>query len=149
MKTIIYLIVLTALTTSCIRAKEKAKEVIKGSGEIIGKSVSEFGKGVTEGVEETFEIKITTSEDLKSSGIELGNIEFKNESIGTDNLLSVYMIFNQNFNKRIQVKVYDHNGLEMGRSSNTINANSGEAKFYDFKFDERTNIDTDSKIVMQ
>ena len=149
MKTIIYLITVLVLMTSCNRAKDKAKDVIKGSGEIVGKSVSEFGKGITEGVEETFELKIETSEELKSNGIELGKIEFNSDSIGTDNLLSVYLIFNQPFNKSIQVKVFDHNNLEMGRSSITINADSGEANYYDFQFDKRTNIDTDSKIIME
>lgn len=149
MKYLFYLITIISILSSCDRTKDKAKDIIKGSGEIVGKTISEFGKGVTEGVEETFEVKITETEELKNKGIELGKINFENDSVGTDNVLNVYMIFNKNFNDTIRIKVYDNNNLEMGRSRQSINAKAGDASFYNFHFDKRTNIDSDSKITME
>ena len=148
MKQIVITLIIAFMITSCNRTKDKAKEVIKGGGEIVGKTVGEFGKGVVEGVEETFQYKIAVSEELKNKGIALGKIEY-GDRIGEElNTLSVYVIFNQSFKDTVYLKVYDNNGLEMGRSNLLLEAPKGHAMFYEFKFDLRADIDYDSIIEM-
>jgi len=46
-------------------------------------------------------------------------------------------------------KVFDRKGLEMGRARQKVTAVKGDAKFIEFHFDKRTNIDVDSKITIE
>lgn len=101
------------------------------------------------GVEQAFNINIELSDHLKQKGIKLGKVILANDSLGTDNMLNVYIIFDKDFKEPITLKAFDNRGLEMGRSKQEITATKDEARFYDFHFDKRTNIDTDSKIVME
>ena len=148
MRTFIFYLVLACVIISCGDAGEKAKDAIKDGGEIVGKTVGEFGKGVSEGLEETFQINISLSEELVDQGVELGKINVENSG-GTDNLLVVYMMFEEDFSAEVLTHVFDTEGLEMGRSSQEIEGKAGEARFFEFNFDKRTNIDSDSKITMK
>ena len=149
MKHLTSFVLLLSVLTSCNQVKDSAKDVINEGGEIVGKSIGEFGKGFTEGIDETFEVKIEVTEELKSKGIQLGKIDFDDDSLGTDNVLSVYIITNKLFNDTLSIKIFDQNHLEMGRSFMELSAESGQANFYDFHFDQRSNIDSDSKIIME
>ena len=144
-----YILLTSCILTACGGAGEKAREAIKDSGEIVGKTVGEFGKGVSEGLEETFQIRINLSDALAAQGIELGKIDLDDDSGGTDNILVDYMMFEHHFNDTIVAMVYDTENLEMGRSSQTVAAKAGEATFFEFHFDKRTNIDSDSKVTME
>ena len=145
---LLFLMSLGALT-SCNQVKDSAKEVINEGGEIVGKSIGEFGKGLSEGIDESLEVKIQLSEELSSKGIQLGKIDFHDDTLGTDNVLSVYIISNQAFNGTLSLKIFDKNDLEMGRSFIELESLAGHAQFYDFHFDHRSNIDSDSKIIME
>jgi hypothetical protein len=59
------------------------------------------------------------------------------------------LIFSKKFRGKILAKAYDNQGLEMGRSTIKIDAQDGDAGFYDFHFDKRTNIDRDGRIVLE
>lgn len=143
-----YIFFLALVLASCGGATDRAKDAIKDGGEIVGKTVGEFGKGVTEGLEETFQMNIDLSEQMLSNGIELGKITLENSG-GTDNVLVVYMMFKNDFEADVLAKIFDTAGLEMGRSSQNITAKAGEARYFEFNFDKRTNIDRDSKITME
>ena len=149
MRTLIYLLIVSAILPACHTASEKAKNAIKGGGEIVGKTVGEFGKGISEGIEETFETEVSLSELHKGQGLELGKISLESDSGGTDNILVIYMIFNKDFKERVTAKVFDMNDLEMGRASLDIAGKMGDAKFFEFHFNQRTNIDSDSKITLE
>ncbi|MBC8753904.1 hypothetical protein H2O64_04430 [Kordia sp. YSTF-M3] len=129
--------------------KEKTKSVLKEGGKVVGESVGEFSKGLSEGVENTFKININTSENITKQGISFGKITLSSASGGSDNVLNVYMIFDRDFNDTLSLKVFDNNDLEMGRSSKVIEATKGEADFYEFQFSQKTNIDSDSSIFME
>jgi hypothetical protein len=118
------------------------------ASEKAGEAVSEIAKGVSQGVEKSFEIQIEKADSNALRGIELGKIELKSKE-GTDNMLSVYFVFKKDFSKKIMIRVYDSKGLEMGRCSQLVKGKKDEAGFTDFIFDKRTNIDRDSKIVME
>ena len=53
------------------------------------------------------------------------------------------------FKQNVSVKVFDQNGQEYGRVSLLVEAKKGEAKYFDFIFDQRTNIESKSKFVIE
>ena len=133
---------------SCDSFKDNTKKAINKTGETIGSTVSEFGKGVSEGIEEQLVYTVELSEELKTQGLELGEVIVSNDSTGTDNKLSVYIIFDQDIKTEIKAIVSSKRGKEMGRSRCSINALKDEAAYFDFIFPVQTNIDRDSKIVL-
>ncbi len=58
----------------------------------------------------------------------------------------MYLIFDNNFNKKVTLKVFDEDGQEYGRITQLINGEKNEAKYVDFVFDKRTNIDGKGKV---
>ena len=134
---------------SCSETKEKAKETINAGGEIVGKTVGEFSKGVSTGVDETFEIKIDAAQELAQEGVSLGKIELKSINGGHDNLVNTYLIFSKDFKKSLVLKAFDSKNLEMGRSFLEIKAKANDAAFYGFALDTLTNIDADSKLTLE
>lgn len=69
--------------------------------------------------------------------------------MGEDNLLIVYTIFHSDYNDTIMAKVFDENTQEMGRTTAIVSAKKDEAKFIEFHFDKRTNIDSEHKITIE
>jgi len=123
---------------------------LSNSTEKIGETAGTMVKGIETGVKKARAIHLSYSESLSTKGITNGKVSLKSDKDGgTDNLLSVYLIFSKKFKGRVTAKAYDNDGLEMGRSSIKIDAQSGDAGFYDFHFDKRTNIDRDGKIILE
>lgn len=146
--TLIFAII--TLLFACNRIKEKAKDGINASGELVGKAAAEFTEGVTEGIERTLDCSINVSTDLNQKGISTGKFQISNDSLGGyNNMLSVYLIFDKNFNNDITVKITDKKGVEIGRTQRNITAKKGEAKYYDFRFDKRSQIEVKSDIVLE
>lgn len=135
--------------TACSETKEKAKETINAGGEFVGKTVGEFSKGVSTGVDETFEIKINAAPELAQEGVSLGRIELKSINGGHDNLVNTYLIFSKDFKKSLVLKAFDTKNLEMGRSVMKIKAKANDAAFYGFALDTLTNINADSKLTLE
>lgn len=126
-----------------------AKSKINKVGNVTGQVVGELASGVAEGVEKSLSPKIELTPKYKDSGIQFGKIQVKSANGGTDNLLVVYIVFNRNFKGTLFAKVFDNANLEMGRVKVIIEGKKDEAKFVDFVFDKQTNIDKDSKIVIE
>ncbi len=137
------------LFASCDKVKETTKETINKSGEVVGKASTEFIEGVSEGVERTLDCSIVVSENLQKKGIATGKFSINNSTEGENNLLSLYIIFNQDFKGDIWVKIFDKKGLEAGRTHLLISAKANEAKYFDFNFDKRTQIETKSQISLE
>ncbi|MCD2259001.1 hypothetical protein [Psychroserpens luteolus] len=151
MKTSIYITLLCVFTlVSCQRVKDKTQETINAGGEAVGKSATEFIEGVSEGIDKTLEVKIAMSSDLKASGLSTGKYSISNNPQGgKDNLLTLYIIFDQDFKDIIYVKAFDKNGLETGRAKLEVEGKKGEANYYDFTFGKRVEIEYRSKIVVE
>ena len=143
------ILILIVVISSCDWAKDKAKDTVHKTGEIVAKTGSEFADGVAEGVEESFDNIVSVSDTLRQQGIETGKFIVSGTDSTTDNIFTAYIIFNKNFDGIITSRVIDEQGKEFGRSSVTINALQGEAKYVDFVFDSRTNIDRSDKIIVQ
>lgn len=141
-----FLLVLAALSMSCGRVKKTAKDAVNKSGETVGSAATEFVEGVSQGVEQTLQCEISLSPDLQKKGVKTGKFSVKNDTLGSNNQLTLYLIFDKDFNAPLTAKVFDKNGLETGRSKLTVEAKSGDAGYYDFIFDRRTYIEAKSKI---
>lgn len=134
---------------SCNRIANKTKEGINRGGEVVGETATEFFEGVSEGVDKTLECEILLSKQLKNKGLKVGVYDIESQPVGNNNKLTLYLIFNQNFSKELIAKAYNKNGLEIGRAKSKINATKGDAGYYDFEFDERTNIGFRNKITIE
>ena len=149
MNTILNILFATILAVITGCSGERAHEAIATTSEKVGQTAGELVKNVSTGVEKAFNVKIELSEKLKAKGVSFGQIKVSNDSTGTDNKVSVYMIFSNDFNGEMIMKAFDNNNLEMGRIRISISAKKDEARFFDFVFDPRTNIDTDSKLTLE
>lgn len=150
MKKLLTILTLAITIISCDRVKEKTKETINKGGEAVGKTATEFIEGVSEGVDRTLQCEITLSKTLQDKGLETGKFSIKNDTTGgQNNLLTLYIIFDQDFKNDISVKAFDKNGMEIGRTKMQIEGKAGDAKYYDFIFDKRTYIEAKSKITIE
>jgi len=137
-----YLIVCLALiTASCNWAERKAKATVNKTGEVVGKAGSEFVNGVAKGVEKTFENEVKISDQLTKQGLEAGKIVIRSSEHHSDDIISAYLIFNNNLDQEITIKVFSTQGKEYGRVRQKVKGKKGDAFYVDFNFDSRTNID--------
>jgi len=136
--------------TSCSHAEKRAKEVINKTGEVVGKSATEFIEGVSEGIDKTLQCEILLSQTLKDNGLQYGKFEINNDTQGGhNNILTLYIIFNKDFKGKILAKVFDKSGVECGRALVNVEMKAGEANYYDFCFDKRTQIEVKSRITIE
>jgi hypothetical protein len=143
------LIVFTMTFVSCNWAKRKTKETVNKTGEMVAKTGSEFVDGVAKGVEKTFQNQVVISEQLKRQGLQTGKIIISSADSSTDNVLTTYLIFNDNFDQNVTIKVLNEQDQEYGRATQNLKGQKGEAKYIDFVFDKRTNIDGKGKLVFE
>jgi hypothetical protein len=141
--------VLCLMFSSCNWAKDKTKKTLNKGGEIVGKAGSEVAEGISKGVEETFSLAIEKSKRLDSVGIRLGRVTISGTDSSTDNIVSVYLIFDRKYTGKIMAKAIDQNGLEFGRTSVNISVEPNEARFVDFIFDRRTNLDRKDHLTLE
>jgi hypothetical protein len=149
MKTFLFTVLLCSSLISCDWAKDKAKNTLHKGGEIVGKAGSEVVDGVAKGVETSFANLVEVSPRISEDGIRIGRVTVTSTDSTSDNLVSVYLIFDKNYSGKITAKALDGDGLEFGRSSMNIVADAGSAKFVDFEFDRRTNIDRNDRVRLE
>lgn len=135
------------LLTHC--RTDSGNEKLSGATEKVGKSAATAVKGIKAGIEKATKINIELSEALKGRGLSLGKTKLDSKNGGRHNSLNVYMIFDKKINKSVLVRVLNNQNEEIGRSKSLITGDAGEAKYVDFTFDKRTNIDRDYKILME
>ncbi|WP_217607121.1 hypothetical protein [Chitinophaga sp. GbtcB8] len=144
------LILLTAIFfISCNWAKQKAKNTVNKTGEIVAKTGAEFADGVAQGVEKTFKNEVIISKELKNCGLSSGKIIINSSDSTVDNVLTAYLIFDKTIEKTITIKVFNQDGQEYGRVRQAVKGEIGEAKYIDFVFDKRTNIDGKGKVTFE
>jgi hypothetical protein len=147
MRSFLLVMAIIPMLFACNWAKKKTKDAIHKSGEVVAKGGSEFADGASEGVKKSFENELVFSDELKKKGVSAGRTDVQNTDSTTGNVLSIYMIFSQDFDKNITAKVFDENGKEYGRTASSVKARKGEAHFVDFVFDKRTHIEGRGKAV--
>jgi len=135
--------------SSCDWAKDNTKKAINKTGEIVGKTGSEFGDGIYKGVKKTFENDIKISDQLKAKGLEFGEVLINSSESATDNVLTAYVIFHDNFDQEITIKIFTENGKEYGRLRQILKGEKGNAQHLDFTFDEHVNIGVKGNITIE
>jgi hypothetical protein len=126
---------------------DRAKETLNKGGEVVGETATEVLEGIKEGMDKTLECELVITEDLKKKGVSNGKFEVVSDSTGgNNNVLTAYLIFNQDFSDTLHAKAFDKSRVEIGRAKVPVTAKAGEAGYYDFKFDPRTYIEVKSRI---
>jgi hypothetical protein len=141
------IVILTALLNAC--STSAIKEKINKVGDVAGQTAGEFIEGASKGIKKAFDVQITLPMGLKERGIEFGKATVTSDSLGTDNMLLLYVIFNKDFEGKLTAKVYDEQSREMGRSSVNLSGKKDEARYAEFHFDKRTNIDSKNKLTIE
>ena len=143
--------VLAAVLALCMacHVKEKAKEAINQTGEAVGQSASEFVKGVSSGIDKSFDSKIDLSGAMHNQGIGLGKCFVKSGDNHLENILVAYFIFEKDVKQTAHVKVFDAQGLEYGRTTVALQAKAGDARFVELVFDPNTKLESKSKFVIE
>ncbi|MBC7554797.1 MAG: hypothetical protein H7257_12555 [Taibaiella sp.] len=149
MKNLLIILLASLLSGGCKCVTNTAKKAINKTGEVVGEGSSEFVKGVAKGVENTLECSVTVSDELKLKGVSFGRFFISKDSGSKDNKLTVYLIFGKEFAGNISAKVFDAKGTEYGRAVVNIAAHSNEAKYTDFIFDQRTDVESKSRFVLE
>jgi len=142
MKTTLPLLLI--LLGSCSRVGE----AIGSGAELAGKTAGKLAQRMGSGVEQALEIKPTLSPRVTESGLQMGKVLTGQDGEGTDNKLSVYFIAGKTVKTSVLARVLDAQNKEIGRAVSEILLDSGQARYFDFVFDERTNIDGDSKVYL-
>lgn len=125
------------------------KEGVNTVGNVAGQTAGEFIEGAAKGVEKAFDVKVSMSDALKKDGLEFGKTYITSDSASTDNLLMVYVIFNKEYSDTLKARVFDEKQLEMGRTTAIVQGKKDEAKFVEFHFDKRTNIDSKNVLTVE
>lgn len=147
MKNVLILITIICLNLSC--RTDSGNEKLANASKNVGQSAAKVVSGLKTGIEKVTKINIELSENLKTRGLSLGKTKLDSKNGGRHNMLNVYVIFDKKINKNVVVKVYNNQNEEIGRTKSLIAGDAGEAKYIDFIFDKRTNIDRDYKIIME
>lgn len=137
------------LLQSCDWASEKARKTVNKTGEVVAKTGAEFADGIKQGIEESFENKINLSDKLIMEGVSKGKMQVLDSDSAAKHILSAYLIFDQPFHRSITVKLFTKDNTEYGRTSLYVNAGKGEARYIDFVFDKRTQIDKGGTINLE
>lgn len=132
---------------ACNKIEQKAKQVANKTGEVAGETASEFVEGVGDGIDKTMKCQITVDSILSAKGISFGKHSIESKSTGTDNRLSIYLIFDQDFEGEIRAAAFNEDGDEIGRSKLALSSVAGEAEYYDFNFNDATNLDAKCSVI--
>lgn len=129
--------------------KTKAENTITNTGKSLGRGTSQFFKGVREGVDKTLNCQVGLSENLKNQGISTGKFFISQSKGASDNVLTVYLLFEKKINRKVSIRVYDRKGREYGRTSTIVEGNAGDAGYFDFVFNPRSEIEAKSKFTLE
>lgn len=153
MRIICSVLVVLAVLTSCDRVKKKVEQkidqkadkvnhVLNRAGEVVGHGSSEFVEGVSKGVGEKYKCSFRFEDKDKFSEVEFGRYMIENGSQASNNVLSLYMIFNENFDADFIVKVIDREGLEYGRTRISLQKMAGDAGYVSIEFDSKVELES-------
>jgi len=133
--------------TAC--SSSSIKDKINKTGDVAGQVAGEFMEGASKGVVKAFDVKVDLSPTLMEKGIQFGKATVSSDTVGTDNLLVLYVIFNKDFDGSLTAKAFDDQSLEMGRVTIPVTGKKNDAMFIEFHFDKRTNIDSKNKLSVE
>lgn len=139
---------------------DKKAELIKGIGESLKGRGAEGAESLSEGIGAVFKgavkgfdasleaVKHKVDPSAAAKGINVKRASrYKvqgddDDSAHKEKVITAYMIFEQDFSGKLQTRAMKDAETEIGRATVEIKETSGEAKYIDFAFDERTPITT-------
>lgn len=113
------------------------------AGKKVGEAGTEIVTSIKEGIDKNLECSLQLSPALQAKGLNTGKFVINEDTI------SVYLIFDNDFNTVITARVVDKSDKEYGRAAQSVSAKKGEARFIDFAFGRRTIIENKSKIMLE
>jgi hypothetical protein len=135
------------LTIACNNVSDTAKKVVNKGGEVVGETASDFIEGVGKGIGQSLDCKVFLDSTLIALGLENGKYSIlSSPNGGENNLLTIYFIFNEDFDREIKIVAKDKNDLEIGRTSKRIKGSKGSAEYFEMEFHKRTYIEAKSNI---
>lgn len=146
---------------------EIAASAIKGMGnalsdagsdaaESLSKGMTDVVSGLARGVEKGTEYDAKVSDSLTDQGVSV-NVATRNMSNpetgfgegGSENSVSIYVTFDQALDTVLQLRVYDVDNKEIGRSNKIpVSMGDDEASYVHFTFDGQTPLSRIDKIVL-
>ncbi len=110
--------------------KEAAEKVSQGVGEVV--------KGVGSGVEKgLLEVKLEVQAQLAAKGIAATRATRGDQGAQT-HAVSVYLVLEKPVDASLELRAYDEQDREVGRTQVALKEATGTAKYVDFAFDPRT-----------
>ncbi|MDP1827442.1 MAG: hypothetical protein Q8L48_29500 [Archangium sp.] len=110
--------------------KEAAETIAEGTGEVF----KGLGKGIEKGL---MEVKIKPHESVAANGLGLTRAA-RGEEGTAKHTITAYVTFEKAFAGSLELRAYDSEDREVGRSKLDSDEKESGAKYLDFTFDERT-----------
>jgi len=131
---------------------EKESRIVKGIGEAlkgdgkdaaasVSEGIGEVFKGASEGFDESLTKVSVVLKDSLANYAELGRTGKHTCDSTKETSVSVYMIFNKEFEGKVLLKAYDGDNVELGRKSVQLKMSEDSAAYVDFKFDDHVPVD--------
>ncbi len=142
--------------TGCEELTGKGGAGLHKAGETVGRSATVIVDGIGEGIKRADKRQLVLSEELKKRGLRTGKFKVDKAESGLtdkepegDNRLTIYCIFDKNFDRAVTVTLSDEAGEEYGRTRVKVTGRAGDARNVDFVFDPRTDIERGTKMVVE
>lgn len=130
----------------CGRVADGTRDALNKGGEIAGTAATEVVEGVATGVEKSWAMDVRLSATLKSRGLSIGKTTAESGAGGMENRLIVYLIADSAFSDTISAVALDQEGVEMGRARTLVHLGKGAADYWEFTFQDRTDLERKSRI---
>lgn len=140
------ILTVAALAMSCGRVVEGTKDALNKGGELAGSAATEVIEGVTTGVEDTWSVDVSLSQELAKQGLAIGKTQVEPDSAGMDNRLIVYISSTHAYQGTLNAVALDEEGREMGRASLAADLPAGSADYYTLQFQARTDLERKSRV---
>ena len=110
--------------------KEAAETLAEGTGEVM----KGLGKGIQKGL---MEVKFSPHQSVAANGLGVTRMA-RGEDGTAKHTVTAYVTFEKGFAGTLELRAYDSEDREVGRSKLETDERESGAKYLDFTFDERT-----------
>lgn len=125
---------------SCGSREGSDKSVAQQAGDQVGRSVTDFARGVGHGVDKQLEVSVELSEELANLGLSKTVAKVAPYSVpptpGKDKVLSVYLISQKPFAGQLLARGLNAEGQEIGRATADVTLAADDARYVTFAFPE-------------
>lgn len=133
---------------SCQKVKQSTKDVLQEGTAVLEKTANQvFEQVENDGLSGDKSYYLWITDTLRDKGLVVG----KQKIVETDtgDIISIYLIFNQDFSENILTTIHDKSGAEYARFSLLVEGKANEARFVNFTSQESLHIERQSKVVLQ